>query len=975
MTYISSVQKAAASFLLAAAAALCAHAAIPPVRNFEKTAYQAGTQNWDITQNSGKFIYVANNEGLLEFDGEKWKTIPIANYTNVRSVLYDDSSGRIYAGAFNEFGYYSLDNSGNMSYTSLMDAFSHIQGISEIWRIVKSGERFYLQGDDRILVYTPGRKAQDYRTGKKVNCISAIGDKIYISVMGEGIMTEDGDRLTPVTGSSILKNKKVCAIIPYKGNKVLFVTEFDGLFIYNGESVERLAAGFSKNLEKAQVFCAESDGRALALGTVSDGVYIIDLETLSDTHLNIFSGLQNNSVLSLFFDIDGNLWLGLDKGIDYVTLNSPEEEIFSNGKLYGTGYASIIKDDILYLGTNQGLYFMNVRDALESDGQTGQVNGIKGQVWCLEEIDNTLFCGHDHGLYIINTDNNTASKIEGLPGIWKIEECPFSPGDILGCSYAGLFILRMKNGKWTPHNIKGFDESSGTFEALPDGTIWMHHWMKGLFRLTLNERRDSVTSVEYFSRATGFPTDRNNMTNMYNGQIVFSSEGGFWKYDDSTGNIIPFNTLNSLFANPPVAAKIDESPAGDLMFLSGEMQTLARLENGQYTIDSLSLKFLQDKRIPGFDNICWIDRNRFIINTENGFSLIDTRKLNNNMSGMSKNVMIKNIHITAGIDSLVFGSRTPLHGNKDTVMIKLPYRYNSLLFEFVCPQFSRENAVMYSWWLENYDSGWSTWSLTSSKEYTGLPYGNYIFHVKARSRNSLSQDIPECSFMFTIMPPWYLSKAAIAIYAILLALFVYAMISFVGRYSDRQAAEMKKKKEAEMYEQKIRFEEESRRQEREIVMLRNQTLESDLKHKSQDLATSTMNLIRKNEILIRIKNEIGKVQAEMGDQSNAAKNQRRLQKIQADIRENIGHDNDWQKFEHNFDSVYENYLKRLKKDFPKLTVSDMKLCAYLKMDLSSKDMASMMNMSVRSVEQARYRLRQKLGLDRETNLSEFLQNF
>ena len=973
MSYLSAIQRTAVSLVLAAAAAICAQAAFPPVRNFEKTEYQAGTQNWDITQNSGKFIYVANNEGLLEFDGEKWTTIPIANYTNVRSVMYDNASGRIYAGAFNEFGYYSLDISGEMRYTSLMGAFSDIHGISEIWRIVKSGERFFLQGDDRILVYCPDGQAKEYRTGKKVNCLSAIGDHIYVAVMGEGIMTEGSNGLSFLPGCTTFKDKKVCAIIPYRGNKILFVTEFDGLFIYDGESVSRLAAAFSDNLKKAQVFCAESDGRKLALGTVSDGVYIIDLETMSDTHLNIFSGLQNNSVLSLFFDIDGNLWLGLDKGIDYVTFNSPEEEIFSNGKLYGTGYASIIKDGRLYLGTNQGLYYMDVIDGLESDGQGHQVPGIKGQVWCLEDISNTLFCGHDHGLYIISPDNRT-SKVEDLPGIWKIEECPFSPGDILGCSYAGLFTLSKENGKWTPHQIKGFNESSGTFEALPDGTIWMHHWMKGLFRLTLNERRDSVTSVEYFSRANGFPTDRNNMTNIYNGQIIFSSEGGFWRYDDSTGNIIPFTTLNRLFASPPVAVKIDESPAGDLMFLSGNMQTLARLENGQYTVDSLSLKFLQDKRLPGFDNICWIDRNRFIINTEDGFSLIDTRKLHNDR-GKSDNVMIKSIHVTAGRDSLVFGARTPFLGDKDTIMLKLPYRDNSMLFEFACPQFAQKNAVMYSWWLENYDSGWSSWSGTSSKEYTGLPYGSYTFHVKARTRNSLSSDMPECSFRFTIMPPWYLSKAAIAAYAILLAFMVYAMISFIGRYSDRQAAEMKKKKEAEMYEQKIRFEEESKRQEREIVMLRNQTLESDLKHKSQDLATSTMNLIRKNEILIRIKNEIGKVQAELGDQSNAAKNQRRLQKIQSDIRENIDHDDDWQKFEHNFDSVYENYLKRLKKDFPKLTVSDMRLCAYLKMDLSSKDMASMMNMSVRSVEQARYRLRQKLGLDRDTNLSEFLQNF
>lgn len=974
MTHLTAVQRAAAAAVVALASAACMYAAYPPVRNFEKSEYQAGTQNWSITQNSGKFIYVANNEGLMEFDGKTWTTIPIANYTNVRSVMYDNATGRIYAGAFNEFGYYSLDRSGNMKYTSLMGAFRDIEGISEIWKIIRTGDRFYLQGDDRILVYTPGEKAKEYRTGRKVNCISAIGDRVYVSVMGDGIMTAGNEGLSMIPECSVLKDKKVCAMIPYKGNKILMVTEFDGLYIYDGETVTKSAAGSGENLDKAQVFCAGSDGKKLALGTVSDGVYIIDLETMSDTHLNIFSGLQNNSVLSLFFDIDGNLWLGLDKGIDYVTLNSPEEEIFSNGKLYGTGYASIVKGDRLYLGTNQGLYFMGIKDALESEEHTGQVDGIKGQVWCLEEIHNTLFCGHDHGLYTIS-QTNTANKIEGLPGIWKIEECPFSPGDILGCSYAGLFILKKENGKWTPHQIKGFNEASGTFEAQPDGTIWIHHWMKGLFRLTLDEKRDSVTSIQYFSKADGFPTDRNNMTNMYNGDIIFSSEGGFWKYDDSTGRMIPELSLDRLFSSPPVAAKIDESPAGDLMFLSGTMQTLARLENGQYTIDSLSLKFLQDKRLPGFDNICWIDRNRFIINTENGFSLIDTRKLNNNVHGTSENVMIKNIHITAGIDSLVFGTRTPINAGKDSVMLKLPYRSNSLLFEFASPQFSRENAVMYSWWLENYDSCWSSWSGTSSKEYTGLPYGNYIFHVKARSRDSQSPDIPECSFRFTIMPPWYLSKAAIAAYAMLLALCVYAMISFIGRYSDRQAAEMKKRKEAEMYEQKIRFEEEAKRQEREIVMLRNQTLESDLKHKSQDLATSTMNLIRKNEILIRIKNEIGKVQSEMGDQSNAAKNLRRLQKIQADIRENIDHDDDWQKFEHNFDSVYENYLKRLKKEFPKLTVSDMRLCAYLKMDLSSKDMASMMNMSVRSVEQARYRLRQKLGIDRETNLSEFLQNF
>ena len=95
--------------------------------------------------------------------------------------------------------------------------------------------------------------------------------------------------------------------------------------------------------------------------------------------------------------------------------------------------------------------------------------------------------------------------------------------------------------------------------------------------------------------------------------------------------------------------------------------------------------------------------------------------------------------------------------------------------------------------------------------------------------------------------------------------------------------------------------------------------------------------------------------------------------IRQDIRENIGHDNDWQKFEHNFDIVYDDFLKVLSQRFPNLTVSDKKMCAYLKMDLSSKDIAPLLNMTVRSVEMTRYRLRKKLGLSREESLTDFLQ--
>ena len=134
-----------------------------------------------------------------------------------------------------------------------------------------------------------------------------------------------------------------------------------------------------------------------------------------------------------------------------------------------------------------------------------------------------------------------------------------------------------------------------------------------------------------------------------------------------------------------------------------------------------------------------------------------------------------------------------------------------------------------------------------------------------------------------------------------------------------------------------------------------------------------MNVIRKNEILLDIDTELEKVAENIAEDRN--KSLKLLAKIRQQIKENIQHDDIWQKFEENFDIVYDDFLKRLGARYPHLTISDKKMCAYLKMDLSSKEIAPLLNLTVRSVEMTRYRLRKKLGLNREDNLTEFLQNF
>ena len=84
------------------------------------------------------------------------------------------------------------------------------------------------------------------------------------------------------------------------------------------------------------------------------------------------------------------------------------------------------------------------------------------------------------------------------------------------------------------------------------------------------------------------------------------------------------------------------------------------------------------------------------------------------------------------------------------------------------------------------------------------------------------------------------------------------------------------------------------------------------------------------------------------------------------------HEEDWHLFEQHFDQVHENFLKRIKEIHPGLTPKDLKICAYLRMNLSSKEIAPLLNISVRGVEISRYRLRKKLGLERDDNLIEYL---
>ena len=189
---------------------------------------------------------------------------------------------------------------------------------------------------------------------------------------------------------------------------------------------------------------------------------------------------------------------------------------------------------------------------------------------------------------------------------------------------------------------------------------------------------------------------------------------------------------------------------------------------------------------------------------------------------------------------------------------------------------------------------------------------------------------------------------------ILLFLLVFYLLHIASkRYYRKQREDLleKARKDSELKELESS---------QEIIKLNNEKLRSDIASKNRELATSTMSIIKKNEFLSSIKTEL----IDGGVKS--------LTKVVKIIDKNLNNTDDWKMFQEAFNNADEKFLKKIKTKHPELTPNDLRLCAYLRLNLTSKEIAPLLNISPRSVEVKRYRLRKKMSLPHDANLTNYI---
>lgn len=907
---------------------------VPPINIFSTEDYGAENQNWAISQDSNKLIYIANNKGLLEYNGANWQLYPTPNETIMRSVKCLDD--KIYTGFYMDFGFWTKNEFGLLDYTSIVKE-NDIEMLEDeqIWEIFELDGWLLFKSLQRIYLYNLTTQSfKIIKATKNIIKLSRVENVIYFQELGKGVFLIENGVPKLVSDDEVLKQNKIVEIF-LKNDKLFFITQKKGFFFLDDQKLKKWNTQIDESLAKNTIYSARQlKNGNLVLGTISNGFIKLDKNGEINYQMTQGLGLSNNTVLSIFEDIDENIWLGLDNGINVINLSSPFRRFVNKTSYWGTIYASIVHKDYLYIGTNQGLFYKEKT----SEDDFKFIDNTQGQVWNIQEIDGALFCSHDSGTFVI--ENKKAKFIEGTQGTWgvkKIDEKTLIQG-----SYDGLYVLTNDGTSWKLKNkLQGFSNSSKYFIVKENHKIFVNHEYKGVFKLEIDKEFQNVTKI---SKDNSVAKGIHSSLIEYNNNIFYACKRGVYRYIDEKD----YFELDTIYSK---LIPKDKFLSAKLLLdtSSNKLWSFTKDDIRYYAPGKLSLKPNLEiipikgdiyKGASGYENIMFLEDKKYLIGTSDGYVILDLNSITEP----------KNFNTT--INSVFYNKLDGIQ-NKVSLLKKRLFQKdeNNLGFVYSISNYNKTSSIKYQYKLDGLHEKWSKLSKNNSFLFENLPSGEYIFKVRGSIDNKLSDNIAE--YAFKISKPWYLSNVFIFIYAL-----VFIILFFTIHYASKVYYRKQRKNLLEKTQRDLELKELESSQ--KIIKLNNDKLRSDIESKNRELATSTMSIIKKNEFLNSIKTEL------------ISKGKEGIEKVVKIIDQNLNNTDDWKLFQEAFNNADKNFLKKIKSKHSELTPNDLRLCAYLRLNLSSKEIAPLLNISPRSVEVKRYRLRKKMNLPHNTNLTNYI---
>ncbi|RVU02436.1 transcriptional regulator [Mucilaginibacter limnophilus] len=934
----------------------------PQIFNYTAEKYKGGVQNWDIAQDKNGLLYFGNKEGLLTFNGKFWNRYSLPNYTVIRSVKVDQQN-RIFVGGQDELGYFFPDKQGVLKYHSLLGLLpANERKMADIWNIAINDGGVFFRSWTSIIHYKDGA-VQVYKPETSWDFLGCVDGKILAQSHNKGLLLFDKGIWRPLVNDPVLKDTYVSFVLPYSRDTILVGTLKKGLFLLAGSKLIRKSTDIDGELFRTRTFCGLNvENNEIALGTTSQGLLIINKAGQLMQRYALSEGLQTEDIHGIYSDKNGSLWLAEDNGIDMVALNSAIKYIYP-GKNKQITYSIRVFDKKLYMATSNGVFYTqlesNQPDLSLSKGWFAPLKNISGSAWNLDVLNNHLVVGHEDGLFTIT--GNEAKQLYPTPGTWLFQPVSniFPSAYFIAGTYTGLQLLNDNNGVLTnPGRVQGTNESLRflVYDSA-NNAIWASHPYHGVYKIQLSVDLKRVISEKLFTKADGLPSTLYNYVYHIQNRVVVATEKGIYEYNARTNKFEFSAFFKPYFNNLPVIYLKDDYD-GNVWFVTNRKEVgvveMNESKKGQVTF----FPEIKEKIVGGFESIYPYDASNVFIGATRGMLHINYRKFKERRNKLK--VVLGQVRIAGQRDSILFGG---YFVNNNVVERKqaqaniphLKYNQNFLHFEFASTLYNEQNTIEYSCYLEGVDKDWSVWTDKSEKDYTALPAGKYIFKVKARNNSGDESKI--VSYQFTVRPVWYKSIWAYLVYIALLVYLVFRLFKW-------QQKKHIKEQEKLHYLNQLELD----KNEKEIIRLQNEKLESDIDFKNRELANMIMHLVQRGKIIEKIKEELSVISKDNRAVANST-HFKRLLRLIADVEKG---EKDWEQFTQHFNTVHTNFFKNLQHEFPDITSNELKLCAFIKMNLSTKEIAQLMNITIKGVEIARYRLRKKLSIQSDTNLYTFL---
>nr|MDA3852712.1 triple tyrosine motif-containing protein [Bacteroidales bacterium] len=770
------------------------------LNNYRAIDYKAHSKNWDMTTDSTGRLFVANQDGLLVYNGAQWQLYQLPRKSVIRSVFID-SNGVLYTGSLEEFGFWTEDVYGKFHYKSLSQNISNFTFHNEeIWKILESDSSIYFHSFSSIFQYKKDHISRVKHTGMPAFIIKS-GHRIFTHQKDGQLMEIRDDEALTINNQAIIKDAEIQTCAEHINGSTLMGTNKKGCYIMNKDSLSFWDTEISHLLKGKKINKIISNKiDRLFFATNGNGLFVSSLEGDLIKIINTDNGLLSNSIQELHLDHFNHLWLALNGGVAQINLSPYFESITSKKNRLGAVYSIASYNGMLYIGTNIGVAYYDSNKQANKNLSLDDfklIPELEGHIWSLDVIDDQLLCGHSNGTFVIKNPHNI-QQISNVEGAFCIKKITANNHDyLIQGTYIGLVIYQKSiNQQWIYKTIlSDFTEPINQIEIDYLGNIWTTHYAKKyISKLALTEDLMQVASVQNFLTNNTELVHDATLSKLGEQIIIFSDGQRFaYNYIKDTLELIEKKDLD--FGEFNYADKICKLNNNKYAFITknklGVFQITTKSTRSIFSASIIN-KQLVDNSIGIYETG---DKQLFIC-LENGFERINTQQLKTDIPQL----FFRNIHVSSEKKHTI---DLPLSTNNP---IKLPNRNNNLSCTFSSNLIS-PSLLIYHYYLEGIDDDWHVSNAPKEVVYERLPYGKYNFRVKAR--DVYNRKVSEIEYTFEIKPPFYLTKLSFVFY---LGLFIY-LLFIIKHYNKKQIARERKKNQSK------------------ILGLENENLKNEIKYK------------------------------------------------------------------------------------------------------------------------------------------------